>query len=259
MDLDEGTEEQDLDQLLSAAEAPEGEDDDTPEAVARKANRILGDQIAAQQRELDELKGRVATRPYDTELERPAAPVTQPAQPPVDMEKLKAELSAMAISDPAGFALRIFDAANRNAQAMIDAKFATVATGTATNDVNQYRAERAARDPYFKESMEEFDKLVKQAEPGFVNLTPQQRKEQLDFLADTAYGRVERARKANGGRERTPPDIGGGSAIATGTRVEMTYKGQKLSKVQREVLRIAKESGITDPKRIKKMLEDSDE
>lgn len=272
LDLDDndggGGADLDLDDLLTEQERRDAEAAADPAGGAGaepiKKNRDGGDDpvkkahdmiVQSQNAEIERLRADINSRRYNTEIEQPAA--TPP--PAFDREKLKQELADQMIADPGGAALRIYEAALKSAEQMVEERYRKSGSGLASLDVDQYRATRAASDPDFKDSLTEFDELVKVAAPGMANLTAEQRKQQLDFLADTAYGRAQKKAKSSNNRERTPPSYSGGSSFTEGTRVPTTYKGEKLNKVQLEILRQARENGITDPKRIKKMLSDSAE
>ena len=235
-------------------ETPSGESDEE-----LKASRRLNAQLLAQQErlqtQLDDIQRN--QRAFNDNNQRPAAP-------PPDMEAVKQRLAADMLSDPGGTVLRIMEAAKQQAIAEVEARTAPLGAGTASLEVRNFMSEMQRADADFDEFRGDFEALVNQPgmAEGLSKLSADQRRTTLETLYDTAIGRTEKRRRTGSKgnqRENQPPMYGGGTTVGAsgggGAPGESTYKGKPLSPDQREVLRAAKDAGITDPKRIKAMLD----
>jgi hypothetical protein len=272
LDLDGGPDPLDLDTLLNEEEKSQleleqqdaakknGKAGDFPaDDALKRANELLAKQVAESSKRIAELeesrsKFDQTTRDYTP----PPTPAPQPP-PQVDRGKVKEELDKLwTEAGPGEWGIRLFEAARQAAISEMETRLGPVASGAAGTDIQQYIATRSDAGP---EAIAEFQAMVRDPNTikALASQAPEVRRNSLDFMFDAAVGRASRkAPPKQNNRDRQPPQIAGGQTISMGTETPNSYKGKALNEVQKEIVRSAREAGITDPKRIRAMIEDAE-
>lgn len=239
-----------------ANEGGEGGDDKDKAAQAAAAqaevNKTLIAKLDKALADNETLRARFDTSLESTQ-ERPQ--VTPPA-PGVDIDALADKLADLQISNPREYQKQLLAANAAFMEQAVARSVGPAHQATTTIEIQNYRAANFTDDPNVRE---EFDSIINSPEyvKQLSTVSPQQRTQALAMVADMAYGRAARKGKFANARDNFPPDLGGGTG--GGGSSSLKFKGKPLTMQQKLVVQMAAESGITDPKRIARMLADEDD
>ncbi|MDE2097362.1 MAG: hypothetical protein KGL39_08975 [Patescibacteria group bacterium] len=252
----------------SAGPTPPANGAPAPDEQLRRANEVLAQQMAQQQREIEDLRARQARYPNADGPTNQLGALPAPAQLTQSWEQIRQQLNERALTDPAGVILEIQQASQQALLGEVKKLLGPLATSSVSLEIQNYRSEMSGSDVDFKAAQSEFDTYLSNpaTQQALAQMDPQSRRGALDMIYAAAVTQGRRklqvsAEHAEVTARREIPPYSVGVQYAAGETVNpnVKYSGKPLNAVQREILRSAEIAGINDPKRIKQMLDDAAE